>query len=332
MNHDAQTSRDSPVFSIVLTTHDRPGLLEEAVASVVAQTVTGWELIIVDDASTPPVDKARWPDLPGELTVIRNASIRGGAAGKAIGAAAARGHYVAFLDDDDLFAPSLLERAAAAFESHPAIEVLFIGVQWFGSQAGPELHDQEESMRRVVRIAPPKETGDGLRFFDDRLFEGLLAAVPMAFQRVVVRRSALERIGPHRAGCLMWDCDWALRAVLVARCALLDEALYRQRADGQAYYSRPGREQAQLESALEITLRLHQDPPPGAAKGVRALLRAAAGRHASSLAYFHAMHGPLSSSLAAWWRSQRLHPGITSASVPLSALARAARRRFRTGA
>jgi hypothetical protein len=324
----AARSSSVPLVSVVLPTHDRPTLLGQAVQSVVGQTLPDWELIVVDDASVPAIDLDLLRDERNRIRVLRNETSLGGAASKSAGARRAQGAFIAFLDDDDLYAPGLLASAHAAFESNPDVEVLFLGVHWFGRHAPTAIPEQAESMQRVLRVAAPREVGD-VWHFDGRLFEALLHAIPMDFQRVIVRRAAFERIGPHRAECLMWDSDWALRASLAARCALLRPPLYLQRADGQEYYSKPGREQAQMESALEMTLRLHDEPPQGTSAHALHLLRAAASRHAGGLAYFHAKHGPLSSSLAAWWRSLRLQPGVASPRVPLAAIAHAARRRWR---
>jgi glycosyltransferase involved in cell wall biosynthesis len=318
-----------PLVSVVLPTHNRPALLSEAVHSVRAQTLQDWELIVVDDGSQPSVDVGRWPIEPQRLRLLRNSTPVGGAASKSLGTMHARGDFIAYLDDDDLFAPTLLARATACFRADPALEVLFIGVRWFGQRAAESIREQAESMQRVVRITAPNAPDAEVWTFDDSLFEALLQAIPMDFQRVVVRRSALHRIGVYRRDCLMWDCDWALRAALVARCALLRPGLYEQRADGQEIFSRPRRERAQLESVLEITLRLRDKPPPRTPERARELLRAAASRHAGSLAYFHALHGPLSSSLSAWWRCVRLRPDLANLKVPLTALAHAARRRLR---
>jgi hypothetical protein len=78
----------------------------------------------------------------------------------------------------------------------------------------------------------------------------------MAFQRPVVRACALREIGPYEALCFSWDCDWALRAALHGKAALLNVALYRQRVDGQQYSSRPSRERDRLLSVIESKDRL----------------------------------------------------------------------------
>lgn len=316
----------TPRVSIVLPTHNRPALLAQAVRSVMTQSFEDWELIVVDDASDPPVPADRWPELADRVRVVRNATALGGGASKAIGARLARGPLLTFLDDDDLYAHDLLARALDAFAANDRIDVLFVGVRWFGRHAPRCVGEQAESMDRVLQVAPPTACSDEVWLFDDRLVEGLLQAIPMDFQRVVVRRAAFERIGVHRSDCLMWDCDWALRAALSARCALLRPGLYLQRADDQQYFSRPGRERAQMESAFEIALRLHRMPPPGTPARTVALLRETASRRARSLAHFHSVHGPLEMSLRAWWTSQRLWPNVSSARTPFAALVRAARR------
>ncbi|MDP3687195.1 MAG: glycosyltransferase, partial [Sulfurimicrobium sp.] len=43
-----------PRISVIIPTHNRPVLLAEALTSLLAQTFTDWEAVIVDDASSPP--------------------------------------------------------------------------------------------------------------------------------------------------------------------------------------------------------------------------------------------------------------------------------------
>lgn len=100
-------------YTIVITTHNRPELLDRAVASALEQTVTPLEVLVVDDGSTPPVSV--WY---GErVRVIRLEGSRGVAAARNAGLAAAKGHWVTFLDDDDLLLPQLAERSLDALAS-----------------------------------------------------------------------------------------------------------------------------------------------------------------------------------------------------------------------
>lgn len=313
----------APRLSVVLPTHNRPVLLVEALQSIAAQRFTNMEVIVVDDASTPPVDfkalSRQYPDLRG----VRHEPSRGGAAGKNAGIAVSRGELFAFLDDDDLYDPRYLERSVAILDRHPEIEVLFMGVDWFGRAWEYGERAQGESMARILAEARPVALEATLHLFGDALLPALLRRVPMPFQRPVVRRTALERIGVYRDDCLLWDCEWAFRAAMVSRCALLDEPLYRQRADGQGYSSIGSRERDHLESGLEMTLRLYRQPPFAVSAATRELLREAASRSAAYLAYYHSRRGEVGSCIRAWWTSEKIQPSLRRLRMPLAALARA---------
>ncbi|MEM9836104.1 MAG: glycosyltransferase [Bacteroidota bacterium] len=95
-----------PFFSVIIPTYNRPDRLAVAVQSVVHQTFTDWELIVVDDGSTPPLDRASLP-LDDRIQLISKTNAGPGAA-RRYGVAQARGRYFCFLDDDDYFFPDHL--------------------------------------------------------------------------------------------------------------------------------------------------------------------------------------------------------------------------------
>lgn len=257
----AQAVDAAPLFSVVLPTRDRRELLAEAIESVRAQNCADWELIVVDDASREPVLAVELQQAVGERgRLLAQAEPMGGAAAKSLGAQAARGRFVAFLDDDDLWHPEYLERARRAFEVAPQLNVLFMGVKWFGPRAEHGQQAQDRNLRLILEQTGARRDGAGLYRFDDRLFGALLQRVPMPFQRPVVRRPDFEAIGAYRPECLLWDCDWALRAVLYGECALLDEELYLQRAAGQGTSSLARRAIEHARSNLEIKENLLRHP------------------------------------------------------------------------
>jgi glycosyltransferase involved in cell wall biosynthesis len=88
------------MFSVIIATHNRPEFLSEAVASVVDQSFPDFEVLIIDDASTPPARVARSDP---RIRVIRRERAAGPAASRNEGMRASRGRYLVFLDDDDLF-------------------------------------------------------------------------------------------------------------------------------------------------------------------------------------------------------------------------------------
>jgi len=113
------------LISVILPTRDRPDLLGRAVASVLGQTHTAWELIVVDDnRATPPV--AAVPALHPLLADARIRVVRADGAERTAGAirnlglAAARGAWTTFLDDDDAYRPVKLARQLAVAEAADA--------------------------------------------------------------------------------------------------------------------------------------------------------------------------------------------------------------------
>lgn len=65
-------------ITAVITTHDRPELLREAIASVEAQRFDEWDVIVVDDGSRPAVTfDARQKELAGRIRLLRNEVAQG---------------------------------------------------------------------------------------------------------------------------------------------------------------------------------------------------------------------------------------------------------------
>ncbi|MEP6953156.1 MAG: glycosyltransferase family A protein [Solirubrobacteraceae bacterium] len=98
----------TPEVTVVLPTHNRADLVGEVVASALGQREVAVEVIVVDDASDD--DTARRLSAIGDprLRVLRNETNLGVSGARNRGIEAARGLWIAFLDDDDLWAPNKL--------------------------------------------------------------------------------------------------------------------------------------------------------------------------------------------------------------------------------
>jgi glycosyltransferase involved in cell wall biosynthesis len=97
-----------PIVSVILPTYNRAGLLREAIDSVRRQTFRSWELVVVDDGSTDATGALLAGLDEPNLRALRTAHSGNPARARNVGLAEARGQYVAFLDDDDLWLPEKL--------------------------------------------------------------------------------------------------------------------------------------------------------------------------------------------------------------------------------
>ncbi|MEM9324403.1 MAG: glycosyltransferase family 2 protein [Bacteroidota bacterium] len=104
-----------PLFSIIIATRNRPGMLVEALRSIQYQEVSDWEVLLIDDAS-----EERQADLlPSSLSkderirISRNDQHIGVASSRNRGLEQAKGKWVLFLDDDDAWQQGLLQTVQA---------------------------------------------------------------------------------------------------------------------------------------------------------------------------------------------------------------------------
>lgn len=108
-----------PLVSVIVPTHNRPDRLVEAVQSILNQSFKNFEIIVVNDAGCD-VDATIAPLNTGRQVVcLRHETNRGLAAARNTGLQAARGRYIAYLDDDDLFYPDHLQTLVDFLEAHP---------------------------------------------------------------------------------------------------------------------------------------------------------------------------------------------------------------------
>ncbi|KAD3515259.1 glycosyltransferase [Arthrobacter yangruifuii] len=109
--------------SCVITTHDRDVFLRDAISSVLGQTIRPMEVIIVDDvgskATSLLVDSLSTAALPLRYMDASGLQLKGAGASRNFGAKAATKPYVAFLDDDDIWKPTLLEECRMQFLANP---------------------------------------------------------------------------------------------------------------------------------------------------------------------------------------------------------------------
>lgn len=167
-----------PLVSVVIPTYGRPETLLEALDSVAAQTYDSIEVVVVDDHSPEPVEpRIREHDPAVErLRCLRHEENNGANAARNTGIRAANGEFIAFLDDDDIWKETVLERAVAVFaRSDPSVGVVYTGSVYI---------DDGEEIGSYV----PEVSGDVLT----DLFCGRRIA---PFSNLVVRREVIDDAG-----------------------------------------------------------------------------------------------------------------------------------------
>lgn len=200
----------TPVVSVVMAAKNYARFLPEAIESVRSQTFTDWELVIVDDGSTDDTPAAVKPYLADPRMKYVRSDRLGQSRAKNLGLRLSRGAFIAFLDADDAWMPTKLEKQVAAFR--PEVGVVF---------CGRELMD--ESGTAIPRPpAPPPPTG--------RVLDAMFVQNFVCFSSAMVRRSVFDHVGAFDPGlALAIDYDLWLRVARHYEFAYVPEPLVRYR-------------------------------------------------------------------------------------------------------
>jgi len=119
------------LISIVIPTKNRLESLKKALSSVYEQTYKNLEIIIIDDGSTDetPEFLIKEQNL-GKITFYRNEVSVGGGEARNIGIKQAKGDFIAFLDDDDVWFPTKLEKQLPLFVN-PLVGIVYSGLELY---------------------------------------------------------------------------------------------------------------------------------------------------------------------------------------------------------
>lgn len=108
------------LVSVIIPTHNRSQLLVRAVNSVLSQTYSNLECIVVDDASTDDTQKVIQQFTDPRIIYLRHKVNKHASGSRNTGIEKAKGDLIAFLDDDDEWLPEKLEKQVHLLENLPA--------------------------------------------------------------------------------------------------------------------------------------------------------------------------------------------------------------------
>jgi glycosyltransferase involved in cell wall biosynthesis len=192
----------SDLVSVVIPSYNRYEYCCRAVESVLAQTYTNFEIIVVDDASTDPryhegklqaYPKTRVIHLEKNLREVFGVSAAQGAT-RDMGIAEANGVWIAFLDDDDVWMPQKLEVQLQGLSQFP--EVLFCCSNYYKDEPpyNPEKH-----------TVPFLSQTDHVVI--DRLGPEELSLILTS--AVLIHKSIIDQVGHHTLGNAEDHMYWA---------------------------------------------------------------------------------------------------------------------------
>jgi glycosyltransferase involved in cell wall biosynthesis len=125
---------NNPSISVVMAAYNTEAYVAEAIQSILKQTHTDFEFIIINDASTDKTLSVIKSYTDKRIVIIENESNCGLAASLNKGIRIAKGKYIARMDADDISAANRLERQLNILEKNPDIDVCVTPMQLFGSE------------------------------------------------------------------------------------------------------------------------------------------------------------------------------------------------------
>jgi glycosyltransferase involved in cell wall biosynthesis len=200
----------SPKVSIVMPTYNRAGLIMETIRSVVRQTYSNWELIIVDDGSTDNTADIVAGINDNRIKFYKER--RTGLVGKIKNAAIEKtnGDLIAFIDSDDLWEETKLEKQVAALQQYPGAGFSLTGGYNFKIPGNPleYFYKQREGIR-----------------YDNILVAFFKSEVAVIMPSLVLKKICLQTTGMFDESKSFADVEFVLGVAKNFKAVILYEPL-----------------------------------------------------------------------------------------------------------
>lgn len=154
-----------PIVSVIIIFFNEEKFIESAIASVLAQTYSNWELLLVDDGSTDrssAIAQSYAEKFPAVKYLEHQRHKNCGmSASRNLGINRSCGEYIAFLDGDDIWLPDKLEQQVAIMSAQPDAALVCGRTQWWYSWTGTEADKQRDFLQKFdlplnTLVKPPE--------------------------------------------------------------------------------------------------------------------------------------------------------------------------------
>ena len=184
-------SAEGPLVSAIIIFLNGEAFLAEAIESVIAQSYSNWELLLVDDGSEAPataIAKEYVAQYSGQIRYFEHPDHinRGMSATRNLGVRHARGELVAFLDADDVWLPSKLAEHVALMDAYPEVGLVCGTTIYWHSWSNGADDVVPTGHRQDVVIYPPDAM---LALFP------LGTAAPVSMSDIVLRPDLIRQVG-----------------------------------------------------------------------------------------------------------------------------------------
>jgi len=202
-----------PKVSIVIPAYNAETFIEETMDHAFKQTLTDFEIIVVDDGSSDRTKQVieKYTD---KVKYIYQKN-QGTSAARNNGIDHAQGKYIAFLDSDDIWFPLKLERQINFLESNPKIDLVGCDAELINESG--ESFNKLYSRGKKYDVPP------------DEMLAQLLKRDFIPFSSVVVKKSLVRNLGGFDLSMVCEDYEFLMRAVQKYNIAFIDEVLMQYR-------------------------------------------------------------------------------------------------------
>lgn len=197
------------LVSAIITTHGRLNLFKKALKSAEMQTYPNMEIIVIDDCSADGTKEWMQTEYHGkaQYIYIEKSESKGGNHARNVGIGIAKGRYIAFLDDDDIWMPEKISKQVEIFEVKPEVVLVYCGhVRVF------------DTGERLVQIPREGTWGD----LSHKIFTNIFFTTSM----MMIRKNILDEVGGFDEKLKFWqDVDLAIRVCQKGNVGCIPEPL-----------------------------------------------------------------------------------------------------------